>query len=423
MKVAITSIVALNPGDAAILQGTIRILESMHDDLAVVVLDRAGGIAERYYPWAEFLPALFRAGPRRGLRGLAARRGYAHRVDQIDGARFKGAARLLRSAGSPAARLLVTRSERTTLEAYRDADLVIASGGTYLVGHYNLQPPVLEYEAALALGRPLIMFPQSMGPFGSNRWTARLSDVLASTSAIFVRDSLSAEHLAGIGIRENVSVVPDTAFALAPAQWPAEVVERGRTAPRRIAISVREWRHFSGDSSTQHAAYISAVARLTESLVNDHGAEVTFLSTCQGISEYWTDDSATALQITDGLSADTKRSVTVDRAFRQPVELVDVYRTFDAVVATRMHAGILALCAGTPVLPIAYEFKTRELFRGMGLGEWVVDIEEPDRIADIAAEFLGLITQIGSTQRAAVLDLRRRVYRIADVLAGLHQPA
>ncbi len=40
-----------------------------------------------------------------------------------------------------------------------------------------------------------------------------------------------------------------------------------------------------------------------------------------------------------------------------------------------MHAGILALIAGTPVLPIAYEFKTHELFARLGMAEWVQDIE------------------------------------------------
>jgi colanic acid/amylovoran biosynthesis protein len=41
-----------------------------------------------------------------------------------------------------------------------------------------------------------------------------------------------------------------------------------------------------------------------------------------------------------------------------------------------MHAAILALCAGTPVVPISYEFKTKELFGSLGLPELVIDIEE-----------------------------------------------
>ena len=40
--------------------------------------------------------------------------------------------------------------------------------------------------------------------------------------------------------------------------------------------------------------------------------------------------------------------------------------------------AILALLAGAPVLPIAYEFKTKELFAKLKLDRWVQDIEELD---------------------------------------------
>ncbi|MFI7850494.1 polysaccharide pyruvyl transferase family protein, partial [Acinetobacter baumannii] len=57
----------------------------------------------------------------------------------------------------------------------------------------------------------------------------------------------------------------------------------------------------------------------------------------------------------------------VDRCFRQPTEIVDTYSQFDLVIATRMHAAILALLAGTPVIGIAYEFKLEELFSQLGM--------------------------------------------------------
>src|SRR6185295_15612118 len=50
-------------------------------------------------------------------------------------------------------------------------------------------------------------------------------------------------------------------------------------------------------------------------------------------------------------------------------------KDYDLVIATRMHMAILALSVGTPVLPIAYEFKMRELFERLGQERWVQDIE------------------------------------------------
>jgi len=41
-----------------------------------------------------------------------------------------------------------------------------------------------------------------------------------------------------------------------------------------------------------------------------------------------------------------------------------------------MHMAILSLCAQVPVLPIAYEFKTTELFKELDQEQWVTDISE-----------------------------------------------
>jgi colanic acid/amylovoran biosynthesis protein len=70
--------------------------------------------------------------------------------------------------------------------------------------------------------------------------------------------------------------------------------------------------------------------------------------------------------------------------------MLDLLGGFDLVLATRMHVAILALSAGVPVLPIAYEFKTQALFDRLGLGEWVQDIEQvrPDTLPTIADQFI-----------------------------------
>jgi colanic acid/amylovoran biosynthesis protein len=43
-------------------------------------------------------------------------------------------------------------------------------------------------------------------------------------------------------------------------------------------------------------------------------------------------------------------------------------------VATRMHANLLALTAGVPVVAIAYEAKTQGIMEQLGLEGYVIDI-------------------------------------------------
>lgn len=128
------------------------------------------------------------------------------------------------------------------------------------------------------------------------------------------------------------------------------------------------------------AGYRQAVAEAVERLVTHHRAEVVFLSTCQGVPEYGYNDSVEAREVVARLPEAIRARVRVDDAFHRPEVLVEMLTGFDLVVATRMHMAILSMIAGTPVAPIVYEFKTRELMDLVGYSDWagtevLLDIE------------------------------------------------
>lgn len=367
MKIAITNMVALNTGDAAILVATVDILRAVAgSNLDVTVFDPQASAAKRYYSDFDFRPELF---------------------DQIvawTGARWRKAGILILLAAAatwrtPLRRLfaqLLPPSIVASLERFAAADLVISGGGTYLMPHYRIFPKILDLLVALALRRPFILFTQSLGPFPPRRRNWLLRHVLRQARVILVRDARSRRHLIDLGVSaERISLCADAAFALAPPQPAREGARIAGEGPLRVAISVRDWPHFSKGTADGMAAYHAAIAALVRRLVEGHGAEVTFLSTCQGIREYWTDDSRVAETVVNLLPAEIRRHVRVDHEFHTPRKLLSLYGDFDLVVATRMHAAILALCAGVPVLPVAYEFKTAELFTALGLGDYVQSIE------------------------------------------------
>jgi colanic acid/amylovoran biosynthesis protein len=76
--------------------------------------------------------------------------------------------------------------------------------------------------------------------------------------------------------------------------------------------------------------------------------------------------------------------------------------------------AILGICAGVPVLPIAYEFKTRELFRSLGLEEWVTDIEDADE-----AVFSELVDRFVNALATVTADLTSELPRVRAQLADL----
>jgi colanic acid/amylovoran biosynthesis protein len=410
MHVIIENTVALNTGDAAILVAIIDIVrETFGADTRISVCDSEPQVAARLYPELSFHPLmtatlsgdlhLFGRSWRTPLRRWLAKRQRANWQHATDG---------------PA---------HDSLALYRSADLVISTGGTYLVEHYKLRNRFDELDKDIALGKSLVLFTQSLGPFSQPDNRARMKRIADAALLVLLRDAKSREHLREIGVtEERLEVVADSVFALARADWLAAPPPRASARPLRVAVSVRRWTHFDGhDRDTGMQRYEAAIAGAVTALVRERGAEVVFLSTCQGVPEYLYDDSQVADRIRDGLDADVQRAVSVDRDFHSPAALMLTLRGFDFAISTRMHMAILGLCAGLPVLPIAYEFKTTEVYKSIDQGEWVTDISAIEREPFVAlalrfaqrfAEFRSAVAphvleQAASARSAGVLIAQR----------------
>lgn len=363
MKIIVTNTALLNTGDAAIMLGTCAILrQALGETLEIAVRDQQPEIAGECYDEFEPGPVLYdRIVAWKGERG--AKRGILQLL---------AAALLWRAGLRFVARRMLPPALAEDLAAFAAADLVVSAGGTYLVPHYRISPKLLDLLVTRCLGRPYVLFTQSLGPFPEHGPRRLLRRVLRGAHLVMVRDEPSYWHLVELGVDPGRIVeCADAAFALPiPARRAA-----ARGAVPQVAISVRDWPHFVADANRGMTHYLDAMAALVEDLVERHGAKVTFLSTCQGVAEYWTDDARTADAVVERLPTAVREHVQVNREFHRPEALTAHLGAFDLVVATRMHVAILALTASTPVLPIAYEFKTKELFAKLGLGEFVEDME------------------------------------------------
>jgi colanic acid/amylovoran biosynthesis protein len=361
VKILITNIVTLDPGDAAILYATIDVLrDAFGADTQFVVYDNHGDAAARYYPELQFRKLLYFARESQGMRFKLGCWAIKHNVPLLP-------------------QLLLNDTERQDLLEYKNADLIVSSGGTYLVENYSLEPRIFDYQLSLYFDKALVFFTQSLGPFAKPSNRKALTSIFDKSIAILVRDERSLHNVADLGAsRSKIHVAADAAFVLSDSEA-LESAKMPLTQPvenLKVAISVREWKYFkSVDTAQGMKQYIDALRSVTRHLVEKHNAEITYLSTCQGMPEYWTDDAKLAQQIVDGLPERTRQSVSVDASFHHPAALAKLLKNYDLVIATRMHMAILALGAGTPVFPIAYEFKMQELFERLGQGSWVHDIE------------------------------------------------
>lgn len=408
MRVEVVNAVVLNVGDAAILLAMREQLErALGPGTAVVAREGAVRASARLYPEVGFATPVASVIRRPRIR-------YVGRaVRELDVARWRAAARA-RARAPWLTRALLRPAERRGLDGYAEADVGIASGGTYLVERYGIWPKLFELDVLADLGKPVVLYTQSLGPFRRPANRRAMKRVAGRADLVLLRDETSRGHLLELGVApERLHVVADAVFTFArdaPREPPPPF-------PRRVVVSVREW-PFTANAER----YAAAVGALVEHLVAV-GAEVTFLSTCQGIPEYWTDDAAEARRIVAGLPAAVRERVVVNAGFHRPEALIDRLAGFDLAVSTRMHHAILALCAGTPVLPVAYEFKTRALFERLGLGEHVSDIDTvgPGGLVDAFDGFWAAREHWAATLPAAVGREReladRAIGLVADVVA------
>jgi colanic acid/amylovoran biosynthesis protein len=402
MHVVVENTVCLNTGDAAILIAIGKIVrQALGQDTRIYVFDSEPAAAARLYGKDRYPDFEFR----KLLSETMLKRPYAgHPIKNLAKRLYNGlcfrAVASGRATRSALGRRLLDRESRRSLEIYEEAASVVTTGGTYLVENYNLRTRIDQFRIDGALGKDTVFFTQSLGPFADRSNRAGLKPAFDRSPLILLRDERSLSNVSDlVADRSKCHVVADAVFALADTRRIRRLLDarRAPAATGRVGISVRNW-DYVRDGEDGMSRYVDAMRRLTVELVR-RGKAVTFVSTCQGVPEYAHDDSLTAERIVDGIDPAVARQVTVDAGFHTPEEVMELAKGFDFVVATRMHMMILSLCVGTPVLPIAYEFKTRELAARLGIADVLLDIDTIT--ADAAAASLERFTQD--------LDVLRRV--------------
>lgn len=269
------------------------------------------------------------------------------------------------------------------LKAIRASDAIYSCGG----GFVQFRSPRELVTAGLAHGtqllaarlwrRPIVMLPQSIGPFEGAGGRAAGRFLLRAFGDIRVRDEASAVRIRALdgALAGRTRVLPDMVFAeprAAAAPLPAR---------RRIAVVVRNW-WFPGAADPQAAQerYLDTVARAITRL-QAAGHEVEAVVHSDGPTDRGDDRTATA-QLVAALPAPIPVRSVCDAA--TPELAAERYRDYDLVISVRMHAALLAIREGVAAIAIAYEPKTEEIFGDLGLSDWQLPIDALDEDALVA---------------------------------------
>lgn len=416
-----------NNGDEAILWGLLRQLAAWPEPPQVTVFSFDPDDTRRRHPHVEAVSVLVRKGGKIALLPTVA--ALYRRLRSLD--------------------LLIIGGGALLMDTFRNQALLYTG---------------VARIARLA-GVPVVYYAVGAGPIETalGRWLIR--DSANRAAFVSVRDRESRDLLKAIGVHRPVAVVADPAFGLvAPPATTGEMThgstgrqtddgttDRGIDAaaggmkaetggllpPRRpgvlrVGISAMPC-YYPGLASdgdpARYAAYVEGMRTLTRGLLAMEvptAVEVVYFGT------KYPQDVETAKEIladmdvamitgsgkpltgsppvtgdgaengaADGPNEPRRRVWVLDREL-EPQDLLTLMGELDMLIATRLHALILATVAGTPSIGIAYRSKVQAIFSDNGREHWTVSPEE----TDWPAQLLGLWREM-----AGQLDAERQAVR------------
>jgi colanic acid/amylovoran biosynthesis protein len=284
--------------------------------------------------------------------------------------------------------VFLNKDDIKSVRAIRDSDVVVSKGGHIfystgsllsLIGMYSQLFPLL---LAQKLGRPTVVFGQSLGPFAgsAHRWLLRTA--LSRCREVLAREPLSldvARELLGAR-NARIGLTWDTAFMLEPETLPSDV--SNLLPPRFVAVTVRQWDFpYERDGQQKYHNYLRIMAQLVVFVHDVWDLPVVLAPQVAGPTELEFDFRAWAglLKELKLLGALSPGNVTAVKSDLSPGQLMSLYARSELVVGTRFHSVILALAAGRAAVAISYHgTKAPGILKMMGLSDCCLSIDTLD---------------------------------------------
>lgn len=354
-----------NLGVTALLHATLAGITAAQPDANVTVYDN--GVGAR-----SLTMALAGRQVRYEARGMRLSK-RVHRQESL--AHMKVSARL-GGVGNAGVRALMAA----------DAVLDISGGDSFsdIYGSKRFDMMTVSKQLVLQLRRPLVLLPQTYGPFAAPAARQRAQQIVLAANMAWARDADSFTELQGLlgsafDPRRHRQTV-DVAFGLESVPASAKLRDpllawlTSKQEEPVVGLNISGLLANSQTAAAQYGLkihYRHLLARLLRLLV-DHGARVVLVPHVRGGAYHESDEHA-CTQLRAELADTAQERACVAPTNLSPGEVKWLISHFDWFCGTRMHSTIAALSSGVPAAAVAYSPKTRGVFATCGQEAAVAD--------------------------------------------------
>lgn len=269
------------------------------------------------------------------------------------------------------------------------AVLDISGGDSFsdLYGPRRFNTVILPKLIALQQKRPLILLPQTYGPFATDKCRSVASDIVKKASVSWARDERSFEVLKKLvgndfdPAKHKCGV--DVAFGLPtvkPENVPDKLEQFYNSDVETIGINISGLIYNDPQKAKSQfkfkADYNSVVVKLIKRFLEVSDCNIALIPHVVTPRGHFESDIEACEAVLKTLPPSAKERICVVPAYNNPCEIKWVISKLDWFCGTRMHATIAALSSGVPVSAISYSPKTLGVFETCGQGEHVAEPRE-----------------------------------------------
>lgn len=224
--------------------------------------------------------------------------------------------------------------------AIKESDGLISGGGSLMQDETGIRSiPFYSgvIKIAQLLKKPVFVYAQGMGPFNKTISRMIVKHTLKNTT-ITVRDEGSKALLERVGIKNDITIVPDPVIGLQVKRQSSDWYEQQAFQTKVITVSVRDW-----PSSVPYKKMLADAL----TLIGQDSYSIVF------VPMHSTRDQETSEEVASFMECESH----IAPYAASIEEKIAIIGQSDLLIGIRLHALIFAAITNTPFVPLSYDPK------------------------------------------------------------------